>query len=130
MGKRKEKTMENIGDILKRLTPESGSEDTDALGLLNSEFRPGSEADCAICGNIGWLRVEVPVGHPSFGKAVQCGCQRRDDDPSRVTRLQRYSNMGPLIRLTFEATFESGNGKRATNPNLFPTSILYSYVLC
>ena len=59
------------------------------------------------------------MGHPSFGKAVPCGCQRRDDDPSRAARLRRYSNMGPLSRVTFQATITSGNRATTGDQDLF-----------
>ena len=59
------------------------------------------------------------MGHPSFGKAVPCGCQRREDDPSRVARLQRYSNMGPLSRLTFQVTRPEGMSAKAEDQELF-----------
>ena len=59
------------------------------------------------------------MGHPSFGKAVPCGCQRRDDDPSRAARLRRYSNMGPLSRVTFQATITSGNRSTTGDQDLF-----------
>lgn len=59
------------------------------------------------------------MGHPSFGKAVPCDCQGRDDDPSRLARLQRYSNMGPLTRLTFSETRPDGRGATAKDQEMF-----------
>ena len=59
------------------------------------------------------------MGHPSFGKAVPCSCQRRGDDPSRVARLQRYSNMGPLTRSTFQVTRPEGKSAKAEDQELF-----------
>ena len=59
------------------------------------------------------------MGHPSFGKAVPCDCQHRDDDPSRVARLQRYSNMGPLTRTTFQVTKPEGRSAKAEDQELF-----------
>ena len=101
------------------MTPESGSEDTAFLSLPDSEYGLRPEADCAVCGDIGWLRVDVPVGHPSFGKAIPCGCQGRGDDPSRVARLQRYSNMGPLGNLTFQVTSREGKSDEPEDQELF-----------
>ena len=78
----------------------------------SEEEDPGPPA-CSICGDFGWVRVEVPINHPYFGKVMSCRCQQREDDPSRLARLQRYSNMGPLTRLSFEATRPEG---RSTDP--------------
>ncbi len=30
------------------------------------------EPDCSICGGSGWLRPNLPVGHPEFGKLLMC----------------------------------------------------------
>lgn len=30
------------------------------------------EPDCSICGGTGWLRTNLPVGHPEFGKLLMC----------------------------------------------------------
>ena len=48
------------------------------------------------------MRSQAPLGDPSFGKAVPCVCQE-GEGPSRLRHLQRYSNLGPLTRLTFES---------------------------
>lgn len=69
---------------------------------------------CLVCGDFGWVRVEVPINHPYFGKVMSCECQQREDDPSRQARLKRYSNMGPLTRLNFQATRPEG---RSTDPD-------------
>lgn len=101
------------------MTPESGSEDTASQGLPNSSYYTSREVACLVCGDVGWLRVDAPVGHPSFGKAVPCACQGRDDDPSRLARLQRYSNMGPLTRLTFSETRPDGRSATAKDQEMF-----------
>ncbi len=59
------------------------------------------------------------MGHPSFGKAVPCSCQRREDDPSRAARLRRYSNMGALSRSTFQSTIAWGNSAEMGDQELF-----------
>ncbi len=48
------------------------------------------------------MRRAVRLGHPDFGKAFLCECTRDERDDKRQARLQRYSNLGPLSRLTFE----------------------------
>ena len=112
--------MESLGDILKRLTPESGSEGMAYPALHDSEEEEGTEpAACAICGDFGWVRVEVSINHPYFGKVIPCRCQQREDDPSRLARLQRYSNMGSLTRLNFQATKLEGRGADTEDRDLF-----------
>ena len=48
------------------------------------------------------------MGHPDFGEAFPCGCQQSKDSTSRTAALLRYSNLGPLSRITFSATRPEG----------------------
>lgn len=42
---------------------------------------------------MGWLRQDVPVVHPDFGKAVRCRCQLESDKLRAYARAQRASNL-------------------------------------
>ena len=53
------------------------------------------------------------LGHPDFGKAFHCQCTLNEREEERLARLQRYSNLGPLSRLTFENLSLRG---RSPNP--------------
>ncbi len=68
------------------------------------------EDPCPTCGGQGWVRRDVPVGHPDFGRAFPCLCQVQQSEASRLTRLQRYSNLGVLHAVTFETLAPSGPG--------------------
>ena len=68
---------------------------------------------CPSCGGAGFVRRPVRLGHPDFGKAFPCQCTRNEREEERLARLQRYSNMGPLSRLTFENLSPHG---RSPNP--------------
>jgi DNA replication protein DnaC len=68
---------------------------------------------CPRCGGAGFLRRDVPLDHADFGKAFPCECVRSETPETRVARLQRYSSLGPLTRLTFANLIEHG---RSTNP--------------
>jgi DNA replication protein DnaC len=72
---------------------------------------PGSQQTaevCSICEGAGWVSKAVPVGHPDFGQAFLCRCQQLDEPTARVAALRRYSNLGPLGRVTFTATRVEG----------------------
>lgn len=72
---------------------------------------PGSQQTaevCPICEGAGWVSKAVPVGHPDFGQAFLCRCQQQDEPTARVAALRRYSNLGPLGRITFAATRVEG----------------------
>ena len=96
------------------MTPENGSGGTDYPDFRDSQEEEQEPPDCSICSDFGWVRANVPVGHPDFGKALPCRCRQRQNDPSRLARLQRYSNMGPLTRLSFQSTKPEG---RSADPD-------------
>ena len=64
------------------------------------------DADCPICHGVGYVRLDVPVGHPHFGKAVPCRCRRDLIRQRRLARLRQASNLESLQRMTFD-TFET-----------------------
>ncbi len=62
-----------------------------------------SESDvCPICGGIGYVLLDVPVGHPDFGKAIPCACQEQERMDRRLNRLQRMGSLDSVRNLTFE----------------------------
>ena len=94
--------MENLGDILKRMRenqPINGDAADSSNGI--SPLEESEEDVCPICEGRLWLAIDAPVGHPDFGKAEPCQCQTEIDLSERSVRLRRYSNLGPLSRLTF-----------------------------
>jgi DNA replication protein DnaC len=49
------------------------------------------------------LRNDVPVGHPDFGMLKPCACRGASASESRIERLRRLSQLGPLSRQRFES---------------------------
>ncbi|MGH8629625.1 MAG: ATP-binding protein [Burkholderiales bacterium] len=68
---------------------------------------------CARCAGAGFVRRAVRLGHPDFGKAFPCQCTQDEREDQRQARLLRYSNLGPLSRLTFDNLSPRG---RSPNP--------------
>jgi len=66
------------------------------------------EEACPICKGARFVRRDVPLGHPEFGQAVPCRCVESGGQEARLARLQRYSNLGPLTRLTFDNLIRRG----------------------
>lgn len=68
------------------------------------------EPACPRCRDAGYLRADVQVGHPDFGKLYLCPCRQEQVEHERRLRLERYSNLGPLSRLTFDSLLAEGIG--------------------
>jgi DNA replication protein DnaC len=62
----------------------------------------GSAASvCSICKGAGFLRNNVPFGHPQFGKAVACQCKEQERKRKRRQQLQEISNLGAFATKRF-----------------------------
>jgi DNA replication protein DnaC len=59
-----------------------------------------------LCGGVGYLRRDLPVGHPDFGRVEICDCRRRDVASQVRDRLYSLSRLDELSGLTFE-TFDA-----------------------
>jgi DNA replication protein DnaC len=73
-------------------------------------FRGSRQTDevCPACKGAGWVSKAVPIDHPDFGEAFPCRCQQAEESGARITALRRYSNLGPLARITFANTGDRG----------------------
>ncbi len=62
---------------------------------------PG-DPDCPICHGLGYIRQDLPVGHPDFGKLQICTCRHAQISQQVHRRLFSLSNLNELSHLTFE----------------------------
>jgi DNA replication protein DnaC len=57
---------------------------------------------CPHCKGAGFLRNNVPFGHPQFGKALACQCKEQERKRKRRQQLQEISNLGAFNSKRFE----------------------------
>lgn len=91
--------MKHIGDVIRDI---SIPINTDKV-VISSER---AVVNCAICNDAGFLRVNVPIGHPNFGRIFPCECRVRDREDRLVDELRRLSNLDSFADRTFD-TFDS-----------------------
>ena len=63
---------------------------------------PG-DPNCPYCHGVGYLRLDVPVGDPDFGKLQVCVCRRARVTEAVRERLFAISHLDELQQLTFES---------------------------
>ena len=63
------------------------------------------------------------MGHPDFGEAFPCSCQQINAPDFRAAALRRYSNLGPLARITFDSTKPDGPLPDAGSRQLFKQAL-------
>jgi DNA replication protein DnaC len=56
---------------------------------------------CPICGGVGFLRRDLPVGDPNFGKLVPCICRQNETNQAARYRLYQLSNLEAFKTMSF-----------------------------
>ncbi len=57
---------------------------------------------CPICKGAGYLRADVPFGHPNFGRPIACECKEVERKEKRRRQLQDISNLGDVGDKSFD----------------------------
>ena len=60
------------------------------------------DPECELCGGVGYLRRDLPVGHPDFGRIQICTCRAGQIKQQVRNDLHKMSNLDELTHLTFE----------------------------
>jgi len=81
--------------------PPSSSTDEAGRPRAKRSVGPG-DPDCPICGGVGWLRHDVPVGHADFGQAYPCECIADRVSERRLAALRQESQQASLGDMLFE----------------------------
>jgi DNA replication protein DnaC len=72
--------------------------DAPEVGIFIS---PVAKPTCPKCKGIGYLRVNVPYGHPNFGKPIACECKEAERKAKRREQLRQMSNIDAFQESTF-----------------------------
>jgi DNA replication protein DnaC len=56
---------------------------------------------CPRCKGAGYLRLDVPFGHPNFGKPIACECKETERKEKRRQQLREMSNLDAFHSHTF-----------------------------
>ncbi|MGD9147148.1 MAG: ATP-binding protein [Anaerolineae bacterium] len=79
------------------------------MPTISSTSEPGENA-CPVCGGLGFVREDLPVDHPDFGKLFPCQCRLAELEQRRMERLRSLSNLDHLARMTFDTFIPEGYG--------------------
>jgi DNA replication protein DnaC len=88
--------MKRIGDVLTSLSIPVGPAGSNGSATATPTWR------CPVCKDAGWVRMEVPVGHPNFGRLIHCECRFTEQAERERESLRRLSNLDGFTRHTFE----------------------------
>lgn len=70
----------------------------------------GTQEACPVCKGLGYVRADVPVDDPDFGRLVPCACRLSELAEQRVAALRTLSDLDILARMTFDSFVADGHG--------------------
>ncbi|MBI2846037.1 MAG: ATP-binding protein [Chloroflexi bacterium] len=76
----------------------------------SSSTEPQPDATCPICGGLGYVRLDAPLGHPDFGRLVPCSHRAAQLADKRLEDLRKASNLQFLSHMTFATFRQEGYG--------------------
>ena len=99
--------METVGEALKKTanaTSTTSSEQSPNSGHEKSRLGKAAIGDpnCPYCHGVGYIREELPVDDPRFGKLFPCACRLAEIESAKKQQQIEISSLGPLINKTFE----------------------------
>ena len=99
--------MSKIDETIRKIreaTAKAGSEEIEGQENENQirQARMPGDPNCPICGGIGFLRRDLPITHPDFGKIVPCSCRSEEITQTARARLFRMSSLDALKNLRFD----------------------------
>ena len=93
--------MELLGDALVRLRLSTRA--------ASRAVEPDPPPTCPICRDFGFVRKEVPLDDPDFGRAIACQCRQTEIRD----RIRRRSQIGALADRNFDNFLPGGRGPLA-----------------
>jgi DNA replication protein DnaC len=99
--------MARLDEELNKIASATSKENTETSGKSDKYALPGDPA-CEICGGIGFVRQDLPIGDPNFGRLKVCSCRAREVELEARRRLYRLSNLDSFKHLTFDNFKPSG----------------------
>ena len=61
-----------------------------------------AQGPCPLCKGAGYLRADVPYGHPNFGKPIACDCKEAERVEKRRMHLRTISNLDAFRDKSFK----------------------------
>jgi DNA replication protein DnaC len=84
---------------------------------------------CPRCDGTGYYKLAVPMGHPQWGKALRCPCQKAADDARAWARVQAASHYTVEMDAMTFATWETHNGQMTRFPEAYQAVFAWAFAL-
>jgi DNA replication protein DnaC len=98
--------MKRLDEVMSGIGAGSSGEN---MPTISSTEGQGKEEECPLCRGLGYVREDVPVGHPHFGQVFPCRCQLARLEQERLQQLRALSNLQHLSHMTFDTFLPRGH---------------------
>jgi DNA replication protein DnaC len=117
--------MEQLRDILKKRKTgtDSSKESTDIYSIDEVTEEEKAANQCKICRGARYVHPLLRNGKPDYKRIIPCICAGSEKGKERLSRLQKYSNLGSLSRFTFDNLLPEG--RKIKNKNLYDFESAY-----
>jgi DNA replication protein DnaC len=105
--------MDPIDETLKKIAAATARVNSPISTSIEPHEKQSSllgDPNCPICGGVGFVRQDLPISHPDFGKLQVCVCRQKSIVQSTQQRLFRLSNLDSFESMTFESFNPTGRG--------------------
>jgi DNA replication protein DnaC len=109
--------MARIDEEINKIANATSKGSSETSGKSEPSAQAG-DPECEICGGIGFIRQDLPLGHPDFGRLQVCSCRARDVELSARRRLYRLSNLDSFKNLTFDSFKPQGQHGLSQNQSI------------
>ncbi|HEX9616234.1 MAG TPA: ATP-binding protein [Anaerolineales bacterium] len=95
---------EKIDETLRKIAAATSKASSQTTSNSEGDYQSGllGDPNCPHCGGLGYLRIDLPLGHPDFGKVQACTCRHGQISQQVHRRLFALSNLNELSHLTFD----------------------------
>ncbi|MFN8530996.1 MAG: ATP-binding protein [Anaerolineae bacterium] len=90
----------HLNNMMSGISPGRGGDASSGGGDYDPDAL-GDDSICPVCGGLGYVRYNLPVEHPDFGKLFPCPRGHSTQDPSRQQTLRKLGNLDALSDKTF-----------------------------
>ena len=95
--------MTRIDETLRKIAADISKENSPTSSNTEPARSPlPGDPDCPVCHGIGFVRQDLPVGDPEFGRLKICICRQKETADAVHQRLYRLSNLDAFRAMTFE----------------------------
>jgi DNA replication protein DnaC len=105
--------MRRLDEVMKGTGADSSKETMPTISNTDAQPSAPDEAGtevCPYCGGLGYVRDDVPIGHPDFGQVFPCICQLAKVEQQRLEQLRALGNLQHLHHMVFESFVPEGYG--------------------